>query len=157
MATLIFPAINLLALIAILTWKFKGPLAGFVEGRHHSVARELSEVREKLKTAQAQLDEYTGRLRALDAEVRALREQTTRDAAEAKTRVLTEAKKVALHIVEEAKATSQNLYGDVKTELRHAFAGQVIERATQLIQGRLTAADRAKFRHDFSKQVETIQ
>src|SRR4051812_18986449 len=100
--TLIAPAINLAILVGFLAMKVKQPVKDMVRTRHATLRDELKTVQEKLATSQERYDEFTRKLKAMDAEITALREQAKQDARAAQERISTETKKIAASIVTEA-------------------------------------------------------
>ncbi len=157
MKELILPFINFTMLVGLLVWKLKAPIRSFVVQRHVSLRDELKRVREMLVGAQAKYDEFTGKLKAMDAEIVSLREQAKQDAAASKTRVVAEAQRLSATIATDARASAQGLYTQVKNELFLEVGMKTIDRAENILRERLTGDDRARIRQEFSNQVETVQ
>jgi F-type H+-transporting ATPase subunit b len=157
MSELIFPAINLAILVTIMVVKLRDPLRGFVRTRHETLRDELQRVRDLLKQSQTRYDEFTGKLRALEAEIVTLREQARQDAAQTKSTVLAEAQRLSAAIVTDARAAAQGMHAQFRHELLSEMGVRVIDRAEAMLKERLTGDDRARIRHEFSTQVERAQ
>lgn len=157
LSALIVPAINLAILVAFLVMKVKQPLRAHVKSRHENLRDQLLAVRDKLTKAQERYDEFTAKLKTVEGEITALREQAKLDAKASQERIVTEAKKISVSIVTEAKSAAGNLYADLKGQLLGELGGRVIERAETLLKERLTGDDRIRIRQEFSAQVERAQ
>jgi F0F1-type ATP synthase membrane subunit b/b' len=157
MSELIYPFINLLILIAIIVVYLREPLRGFVRGRHETLRDELQRVRELLSQSQTRYDEFTGKLKAMEAEIITLREQAKHDAAASKSKIVAEAQKLSAMIITDARSSAQGLYAQLKGELFIEVGGKVLDRAEAMLRERLTGDDRARIRNEFSSQVESVQ
>ena len=157
MTELISPTFNLVVLIAILAYYLKGPIRDFVSNRHVTVRQELERVSELLRQANDQNIEFSAKLKAIDAELAAMREQVIQDAQAAKQRVIADAQKHSSTIVSDARAAAEGLYADLKGRLQSELGAHIIERAEKILRERLTDADRASIRKEFSNQMENVR
>ncbi len=155
METLVAPGINLLILIAALAYYLRTPLRDFVSQRHHTIKGDLHRVRGMLQQAQEQYEEFNSKLKAVDTEVNALREQTRRDAHATKARIIEDAQKTAAGIVNDAKATAQHMFSELKRKISSEIGSAVLDRAETLMRNQLTGDDRVRMREEFSRQVES--
>lgn len=157
MSELIFPFINLAILIAVMVVYLRAPLRAFVNDRHTGLREELSRVRDMLTQAQGRYNEFTSKLKAMDAEIANLRDQAKQDAAGTKSRILAEAQKLSAAIVSDSRVSAQGLYAQLKSELFADIGTKVLDRAEALMRERLTGDDRARIQREFSNQVESVQ
>jgi F0F1-type ATP synthase membrane subunit b/b' len=157
MSELIYPFINLIILITVLTIYLRKPLSAFVGDRHATIRDELARVRGLLQQAQTSYDEFTGKLKAMGAEVEDLRKQARQDGASAKSRIAAEAQKLSATIVSDSRATAQGLYAQLKHDLFIEIGNKIVDRTEALLKERLTGDDRARIRNEFSTQVEKAQ
>lgn len=157
MGTLVAPFFNLAVLVGILVYYLRKPLADFVSNRHLGLKEEVQSVTEQLRTARKQFDEFSAKLKAIDAEVSSLTQQYRQDAESIKVRILTEAKKSAQAGIADAQASATTLVLGIKDGLRKELAERVLGRAEVLLRERLTGDDRLRIRREFSKQVGSIQ
>ena len=154
MATLVAPFINLAILVGILAYYLRQPLKEFVTNRHVSVLGDLKRVQDQLHKAQEQYEEFSAKLKAIDAEVQALHKQAKQDAENAKVRIVHDAKRLSDGIMIEAKSAAQGLVEDLRKELFTDLGNRVLEQAETILKNRLTGEDRARIRREFSAQVE---
>jgi len=157
MHSLVVPLINLSILIAVLVYYLRAPLKAFIKIRHESVRDELERVAEQLKLAQEKYDEFSAKLKAMQAEIVVLRDQARQDGEAIKLRLVNDGKRVSVAIVMDAKAAAEALIEDLRISLKRELAASVLSRAELLVLGRLTSEDRKRFRLDFSKQVESTK
>jgi F0F1-type ATP synthase membrane subunit b/b' len=157
LTALIAPAVNLAILVAFLVVKVKQPLRDHVKARHTNLKEQLLSVQDMLSKSQERYDEFSAKLKAMDAEVSALRDQAKQDAKAAKEKIAVEAKKISASIATEAKSAAGNLYTDLKGQLLSELGNRVLERAETMLKERLTGDDRIRIRQEFSAQVERAQ
>lgn len=157
MHTLILPALNLAILVGVLVYFTRAPFRAFVTGRHETLREEVQRVSTQLRDSQARFEEFTAKLKAIDAEVAALREQSRQDAEAMKARLLNDARRLSTVIVADARTSAESLYEELRIRLRSDLGQQIIDRAEQLLRERLTGDDRVRIRREFSKQVESVQ
>lgn len=157
MGELLYPTINLAILLTIMVVYLRAPLASFVRGRHETLRDELSRVRELLANAKTKYEEFSSKLKAMEAEIASLREQAKQDAAASRNRIVTEAQGLSSTIVADSKKSAQGLYGQLRQELFAEVGTKVLDRAEAMLRDRLTGDDRARIRNEFSAQVESVQ
>lgn len=157
MSTLIAPFINVLILVGLLVYFLREPVRTFVSQRYETVRDTVKKVRDMLRQAQEQYDEFSAKLKAIDAEVAALHEETRQEALAVQTRISGEAQRMSQVILSDARIASENVYSDLKTSLRVKLATRILERVEELVKDRLTGDDRAKIRQEFSVHVENVQ
>ncbi|MFL5812659.1 MAG: hypothetical protein ACJ763_03710 [Bdellovibrionia bacterium] len=157
MSELFAPTINLLILVGILVYYTRHPIKKSVEDRHTGLRDELARVRDLLRQAQEQYNEFSSKLKAIEAETTALRQQAIQDAEAAKQRLVNDAQRMSQGIASDARRGAESLYAELKTQLASEIGGRVLERAEAILRERLTGDDRARIRKEFSTQVETVQ
>jgi F0F1-type ATP synthase membrane subunit b/b' len=157
MSELIFPTINLAILLVILFVYLREPTRLFIRTRHEELRDELRRVRDLLINAKAKFDEFSAKLKAMEAEVQSLRDQARQDAATLKSKILAEAQSLSATIVSDSRRSAQGLYGQLKSELFVEVGHKVLDRAEAMLRERLTGDDRARIRNEFSSQVERVQ
>ncbi len=153
MESLIAPSINLAILLGFLFVKLKAPLKSFVQTRHETLRDEVSRVRQSLKSAQEQYEEFSAKLKAIDVELSTIHERMRSDAEQLKGRLVSSARQSAGLILAEAKARAESAATECVARLRSELGERVIERARGLVQERLTGADRARIQREFSERV----
>jgi F0F1-type ATP synthase membrane subunit b/b' len=157
MGTLVAPLANLAVLLGFLFYKLKGPFRAYVAGRHDNVGAELKRVRELLRQAQERHEEFSAKLKAIEVETSALREQARQDAQSAKLRILSEAQRLSGAIISDARGNAEGLFADLRQKLFAETGGRILDRAEKFVRERLTGDDRARIRQELSHQLETMQ
>ena len=154
MHALLWPTINLIILVIILTTKLKVPVADYVKQRHVLLRDEVKSVRDVLLRAQEQYDEFSSKLKAIEAEADSLLEQAKQDAQAVKLRVLSEAQKASSSIIADARGSAESLYADLKGSLSSEMGLRILDRTEAMMRERLTGEDRTRIQNEFSKQLE---
>ncbi|MBL7715930.1 MAG: ATP synthase F0 subunit B [Bdellovibrionales bacterium] len=152
-STLFWPAVNLSILVGTIFYTTREQRKSFVKDRHFKLRDEVENVSRQLKEAQVKYNEFSAKMKAIEAEVEAIRDQAQGDAEFMKAKVLSEAKRLATAIVSDAKTSTDGLFQDLRSDLRTDMANWVIDRAEGILRDRLTADDRAKIRSEFSQQL----
>jgi F-type H+-transporting ATPase subunit b len=157
MSELIYPFINLIILVTVMVVYLREPLRTFVRTRHETLRDELQRVRNLLSGAQTKHDEFSSKLKAMEAEIQSLRDQARQDAAASKSKIVAEAQRLSATIVSDARVSAQGLFSRLRQELFADVGAKVLDRAETLLRERLTGDDRARIRNEFSAQVESVQ
>ena len=157
METLVAPSFNLLILLAFMAYKLNKPVKEFVSLRHKTIREEIQSVRHEIQQAREKYDEFSSKLKAIDAEVATMRGQTQQEVAGLKQRIQSESRRLSLNIISDAKASAEGLYLELKGQLYSELSAQVLDRAELLLRDKLTGDDRMIIRSDFSRQLEAIQ
>jgi len=157
MESLFAPCFNLVLLVGILVVKLRAPLRDFVSQRHESIASEIQAVREQLRKAQAQFVEFSDKLKAVDSEIAAMREQVRQDSAAMKDKVVSEASRMAGVVEADAKRSASGLYSELKGQLYSELCIRVLDRAESLLKDRVTGDDRVRIQREFSQQLESLR
>ncbi|CAM6054216.1 unnamed protein product [Sphagnum tenellum] len=134
----------------------KQPVKDFVLQRHHSIRKEIQEVRQDLKTAQEKYEEFSSKLKAVDTEVAALRTQTQQEIAALKQRILSNSAGFHSISLPMLSLLPEGLYLELKGQLYSDLSHQVLERAEILVRAQLTGEDRNFIQSEFSKQLEAV-
>jgi F0F1-type ATP synthase membrane subunit b/b' len=157
MSSLFAPFINFAILVGFLTVKLRQPVKDFVAGRHVGIRDEILSVQDQLKIAQEKFDEFSAKLKAIDVELAALREQAKQDALAIQQKLIADAQRMASLIVSDSRTAASHLYSELRGQLYSDLSAHVLERAEKLLRDRLTGVDRARIRQEFSHQMESIQ
>lgn len=152
-STLFWPAVNLSILVGTIVYTTREQRKSFVKDRHFKLRDEVENVSRQLKEAQVKYNEFSAKMKAIEAEVEAIRDQAQSDAESMKAKIVSEARRLSTAIVADAKTSTDGLFQDLRSDLRAEMAGWVIERAESILRDRLTADDRAKIRSEFSQQL----
>jgi F0F1-type ATP synthase membrane subunit b/b' len=154
MQTLIAPLINLVILLGVLAYYLRGPLKEFAKTRSVSIRDELKTVHEQLERAQQKNLEFTSKLKAMGAEISALKTQALQDAQAAKVRISADAQKASANIITDARNAAVTLYTEFKGQIYSELGNRVLDRAEALLRERLTGDDRARIRQEFTHSIQ---
>ena len=157
MQTLIAPFINLIALLAILGFYLRKPLADLVVSRHVSLRDGLLGAREALRAAQESVSSLSERIKGMDAELAALRAQAREDGEKIRNSILVSAKSLSAAILADARSSAASAQSEFRASLRRELAGMALSRAEVRLRDRLTGEDHARIRREFSTLVEKTQ
>ncbi|MGE0614688.1 MAG: hypothetical protein AB7P04_03530 [Bacteriovoracia bacterium] len=155
--SLILPFINLSLLVAIILYFTRGHLKTFVKNRHETLREEIQTVREQLKAATERYEQFSAKLKAVEAEVSSLTTQMARDAQDMKARIVTHAKQSSSQMVADARGAARGGLEGLKQEVRSEFGWRVISKAEEILTKKLTGDDRARIRKEFSSQMEQMR
>ena len=156
MHALIAPLVNVSILVGILFYYLRKPISDFVSSRHVSIRDQVKSVSDDLRSAQNKYEEFSSRIKALDVEVRALREQGKQESEQMKTRLLTDARRVSAAIVSDSRTSAEQVFKDLQGELRKDLGEKVVIRAEKLIRDKLTTDEKSRIRHEFSEQLSRV-
>lgn len=157
MYALVAPLVNFSILVGVLVYFLREPFRQFVVDRHRNMDETVKKVRQLLRDAQEQHDEFSAKLKAIDVEIAAMREAAKQDALSSKSKILGESQRLSALIVSDARVASENIFGDLRSKLRTEMVSRIFDRVEVLVKDRLTGDDRAKIRQEFSIQVESVQ
>ena len=157
MESLFWSTFNLLILVGFLVYKLRAPLRDFVSQRHVLLKNEIESVSHQLQDAQEKFEEFSARLKSVQTEASALREQSKQDAVSMQQRIVQDARRNAATIVSDSKTVAQGLYSQMASQLYSELSHRVIDRSEKLLRERLTGDDRVRIRQEFSRQVESMQ
>ncbi len=157
MEHLIAPAVNFFIFVALLAFLLPPKVRAFVLSRHNFIRDEVVRVQGQLHSSKTRFDEFSAKLKAVEAEVAAIRDQSAQEAEATRARIVNDAKKLAVQIVSDARLSADSLFGDLRAQMRAEMVSRVIARAEVILRQRLTGDDRIRIRREFSRQVEGIQ
>jgi F0F1-type ATP synthase membrane subunit b/b' len=154
MRTLVLPFLNLAILVAIIVYKARGPFQELLLRRHESTRDGLRSVRDRLKGAHGKYEEFSAKLKTIDAEIAVLREQSHQDAQASRQRIAQEAQRLSAALAVDARSAAGSLFVDLRAQLRRELGERILERAEALLKARLTPENRGKIRREFSQALK---
>jgi len=157
MKHLLISTFNFSIFTAILVYLTRKPLMDFVAERKVLLARDLDDVRDRLRSAREKFDEYSAKLKAIDAEIAGYQQRTRAEAASTHAKIISEAKQTAGTVISDARTFSSAKMGELKAEISADLGAKVVERAEALLKQRLTKDDRVRLRKEFSSELEVVQ
>ena len=151
-----WPAINLLILIAALVYFARKPIVGYFADRRGEVAGELKAAADQLGEAEATYAKWQRRLIDLETELEEIR-GTSRQRAEAeRERILEAARASAERIRRDASAAVDQELRRAREELREQATQLALKIAAERLEREVTDADRDRLLDEFIERVEQL-
>jgi F-type H+-transporting ATPase subunit b len=152
-ADLLWPAFNLVLLLAVLIYFARKPIRSFFAGRRAQIQNELQGSADQLEEAEATYTKWQRRLIGLESEIEAIR-TTSRQRAEAeRERILSEAQASADRIRRDAISAIEQELRRARDELREEAAQLALELAAERLEREVTGEDRDRLLDEFIDRV----
>lgn len=132
---------NFVALLIILNKFLKKPLVDGLKGRQQSIREEFEELETKRAEAEAQYQEYAGRLSGLDAELEKMVQNAIANGETEKEKIIAQANEQAEQIKRQAEMAVVSAVADAKKKLKDEVAEQAAAMAEEIIKKNLNADD----------------
>ena len=153
MADLVYPTLNLLLLLVVLTAVFRKPIRGYFSDRRVRIQGEIEEAARLRKEAEDRYVTWQKRMIELDAELERIR-STARQRAEAeRDRIIAAARAAAARIHRDAGVAVEHELRRAREQLREDAANLAVELAGDLLREQLDDADRERLLDEF---IDTI-
>jgi F-type H+-transporting ATPase subunit b len=150
---LFWRVVNTVALLALLVYFLKKPLANFFTERTAQISKDLGEAREQRARAEALLHEYKQRLAGMERELENMKAEL-RKSSEAETqKVIATAERLAASMVETAKLTAEQEVRKAKAALKAEAVDLAMEMAEALILEKITQDDRKRISEEYLVKV----
>jgi F-type H+-transporting ATPase subunit b len=154
MRDLVHPALNLLLLLAVITYFARKPIRAFFGDRRTQIQDELRRAAELKTEAELRYADWQRRLTDLDAELETIR-ATSRERAEAeRERIVADAEAAAERIRRDALAAVEQELRRGHERLREEASQLAIEIAAERLEEQLTDDDRSRLLDEFVQRVE---
>jgi len=150
---LMWRVINTVALLAILIYVMKKPLASFFGERTAQIGKDLEDAREQRAKAEALLQEYKQRLAGMEKELDKMRADLQQSAKAETEKVVATAEKMAASMVESAKMTAEQEVRKAKAALKTEAVELAVEMAEALVREKITQDDRKRIAEDYLVKV----
>jgi F-type H+-transporting ATPase subunit b len=152
--TVIWQAVNLGILLALLVYFAKKPIQRAMKGRAEGITREIDAAAAVHAKAKTLLDEYEKKIAALDAEAAALLEQYRAEGEIEKARLIAEGESEVKRLRDEASRTIASEVESAKHRLEGEVIDLAIEAAEQAIREKLTPADHRRLTSEYLSGLE---
>lgn len=136
--------LNLVVFAAIL-WKFTGKLiVNYFTGRREGIRQGLEDLDARRVDARKRLAEIAANIADLDAERKAILDESRAQAEAGKQAIIAEAHKQAEAILEQARRTAENEGRAMLAQVRAAIADEIVDTAEKVLESKLDAAKHDK-------------
>ena len=132
---------NFIALLIILNKFLKKPLVDGLKGRQQGIREEFEELETKRAEAEAQYQEYAGRLSGLDAELEKMVQTAIANGEVEKEKIIAQANEAASQIKRQAEMAVVSAVAQAKKELKDEVAEQAAVMAEEIIKKNLNTDD----------------
>ena len=133
--------VNLVLFVGIL-WYFVGGLTKrFLKGRQQTIKDTLDELEKRREEARQHLADIEARIANLDAERKAILEESKSQAARLRQNIVDEARRQAGQIVDQARRAAENEGRAMRDEVRATLADEIVEATEKALRGKLTEQD----------------
>ncbi|MDQ1240474.1 MAG: F-type H+-transporting ATPase subunit b [Thermodesulfobacteriota bacterium] len=145
--------INTVALIALLVYLLKKPLADFFAERRNKIGRDLEEAREQRDKAERTIEEYKQKLAGMEAELEKMRVELKKSAEAEKDKVLGNAERMSNAMVESARIAAEQELRNAKITLKNEAVDMAVQLAEALIREKINEDDRKRIVEDYLVKV----
>jgi F-type H+-transporting ATPase subunit b len=152
---LIWQAVNLAVLLAVIVYAARKPVQSFFAERRERIQTDLEESADFLKQAEERYAEWQRKLVDLDRELDEIRATARQRAHEERDRLLEEARVAAERIKNDAKAAIDQELRRAEGRLRDEAADLAIELASRLVREEIGDADRDRLVDEFISKIES--
>jgi F-type H+-transporting ATPase subunit b len=145
--------INTVALIALLVYLLKKPLADFFAERRNKIERDLEEARGQRDKAERTIEEYKQKLAGMEAELEKMRVELKKSAEAEKDKVLANAERMSNAMVESARIAAEQELRNAKITLKNEAVDMAVQLAEALIREKINEDDRKRIVEDYLVKV----
>ena len=135
---------NFLVLFGGLGLLLRKPASAFFESRRSTIQGGLDRARAAQRDAEVRMSDITGRLSRFHAEVKQLEADADASARAEHERIVTDAQTEVDRTIDQSRAEVERLARELAREIRARLADQVVARAEQQLQSRMTSADQLR-------------
>ncbi|MBQ7456440.1 MAG: ATP synthase F0 subunit B [Desulfovibrio sp.] len=139
-----YRVVNFILFFGIL-WYFTGKLIKkYFKGRRQSIQDTFDSLEERRAQAQKKLDEVESHIQNLEAERKAILDESRAQAEALKETIIEDAKRQAAQIVEQARLTAENEGRSILSQIRSTMADEIVDAAEKLLRENLGSAEHKK-------------
>ena len=150
----LWPAVNLVILIAVLVHFARKPIRDFFASRRSEIQSELKGAADQLSEAEATYSKWQRRLVDLEAELQEIRATSSQRAEAERDKILSDAHATAERIHRDASVAAEMELRRARKELREEATQLAIELATERLEREVTDADRDRLLDEFIDRID---
>jgi F-type H+-transporting ATPase subunit b len=152
---LIWQAVNLLLLMAVLYFAARKGVSAFFRDRRQQISDDLERAADLLSTGESRNSEVQRQLANLESEIEEIRDSTRRRSEEESLRILAEAQRTAERIKAGATASVDQEVVRARRELRREAADLALELAGGIVREQVQESDRDRLLDEFITRIES--
>jgi len=145
--------INTVALLAILIYVLKKPMANFFSERKIQIQRDLEDSKEQLARAERIIAEYQQKIAGMEKELDKMRAELAKSAEAESRKVIAGAERMAEAMVDSARLTADQEVRKAKVALKSEAVSLAVELAEALVRERIDDDDRKRLVEDYLGKV----
>lgn len=154
LAGLLWPTANFLVLLFVLNKFLRQPLTDYLAGRSTQIRKDLVEAAELSSTANAQLADVDRKLKALPAELEALKKRGAEEIAAEEERIASAAAADRARLLTQTKREIEVRLQTAQRELSEHAASLAVDLAQARLKTDMTAADHTRLVERYVQQVK---
>lgn len=151
---LVYPALNLAILLAVLFYFGRKPIRSFFAERRGQIREELDRAAAMKAESEARYAQWQRRLMDLETELESIREAARERTESERERILSEAEAAAERVRADARAAVEQELRRAREELRREASDLAIELAGQRLREQITDADHDRLLDEFVAHIE---
>ncbi|MBF0290413.1 MAG: hypothetical protein HQM14_21580 [SAR324 cluster bacterium] len=128
-----FKVINFVALIAILYYFAKKPIALGLKNSAQATKKSLDDVRAAKEQAEKELDTFRQKMESMKQEAQAMVEEAKKEAEKEKERIIEEGKQLAESLKKQVQVAIEQEYRKAELDLKKWTAGETVKMAETLV------------------------
>jgi F-type H+-transporting ATPase subunit b len=156
-ADVLWPAVNLIILIATLAYFARKPVQSYFANRRIEIQGGLQSAADQLASAEAAYSKWQRRLIDLEGELVEIRATSRQRAEVERERILSDARAAAERIRRDAAAAVELELRRAREQLREEATQLAIELARERLEREMTDSDRDRLLNEFIDRVESTQ
>ncbi len=153
-STVIWHAINLAIVLGLVVHFARKPIQRAMKARAENITRAIDEAQALHADAKAMLDDYEGRIAALDSEAAEILAHYRSEGEKEKARLIAEGEAEAKRLETEASRTIANELSRAKQALEVEVIDLAVSAAEQAIREKLTPADHRRLTSEYLSGLE---
>jgi len=150
---LIGRVINTIALLALLYYFVKTPIVKFFGERKEQIQKDLEEAKEQRDKAERTIAEYRVKIASMEQELEKMRAELKQAAEVESEKVVANADRMAVAMIEAAKVTADQEVRKAKIDLKNEAVELAVEMAEALIREKIGKDDRKRIVADYLVKV----
>jgi F-type H+-transporting ATPase subunit b len=149
--------VNFALLVWVIVRLGKKPVASFLEDRREKIDRGIQEAAAVKAKAEAVFNEYTERLKTLDAELTKLRSDIAKAAAHDRAQIVADAEESAKRVKTETEELVARQAEQLESEIRREVVQAAIDAAERAVKEVATADDQRRLADAFAREISNVK
>jgi F-type H+-transporting ATPase subunit b len=149
--------VNFVLLLWVIRRLGKAPLASFLTDRREKIERGIREASAAKAKAEAVFNEYTERMKTLDAELTKLRADIAKAAASDRAKIVADAEENAKRVKSDTEELVARQAEQLEAEIRKEVVQAAIDAAERAVRETATAEDQRRLADAFTREMAKVK